>query len=64
MLKAQITLHQVQIETAKRVFKDKLSPQAIIIIDNMQFLIDELIKENKELESIVNEESVNLIGRI
>ena len=30
----------------------------------MQFLIDELIKENKELESIVNEESVNLIGRI
>ena len=30
----------------------------------MQFLIDELIKENKELESIVNEESVNWIGRI
>jgi hypothetical protein len=35
-----------------------------MVIDNMKNLIDELIKENKELESIVNEESVNLIGRI
>lgn len=61
MLKTQITLHQLQIEKVNLAW---LSPEILMVIDNMKNLIDELIKENKELESIVNEESVNLIGRI
>ena len=61
MLKAQITLYQLQIEKVNLAW---LSPEILMVIDNMKNLIDELIKENKELESIVNEESVNLIGRI
>ena len=61
MLKAQITLYQLQIEKVNLAW---LSPEILMVIDNMKNLIDELIKENKELESIVNEESVNWIGRI
>ena len=64
MLKEQIILHNLQIKKAKEVFKDKLSPQAIMIIENMQLLIDWLIKEKEELESIISEDSVNWIGRI
>lgn len=56
-------MHNIQIEKALEIFKDKLSPQALLIIKNMQNIIDELIKENQELESIVNEENVNWIGR-
>ena len=63
MLKEQIMLHNLQIQKAKEIFKDKLSPQALMIISNMQHIIDELIKENQELESIISEESVNMIGR-
>jgi len=63
MLKHKIVMHNNQIEKALEIFKDKLSPQALMIISNMQNIIDELIKENEELESIISEESVNMIGR-
>lgn len=35
MLKSQIMLHNAQIEKAKEIYKKDLSPQAIMIIDNM-----------------------------
>lgn len=62
MLKAKIMLHNAQIEKAKEEFK--ANPKVLVVIDNMQHLIDELLKENAELESIISEESVNWIGRI
>ena len=64
MLKHQITIHQAQINKAKEIFKDKLSPQALMIINNMQSIIDKLLKENEELESIIAEESQNMVGRL
>jgi hypothetical protein len=64
MLKKQVMLHNLQIQKAKDTFKDTLSPQALMIISNMQQIIDELIKENQELEAIINEDNENMVGII
>ena len=61
MLKEQVMLHDLQIKKIKEEFK--ANPKVLLVISNMQHIIDELIKENQELESIISEESVNMIGR-
>ena len=61
MIKSQVLFHQAQIEKAKEIFKDKLSPQALMIISNMQHIIDKLIEENNTLEQILREDNINQI---
>ena len=62
MLKSKIILHNAQIEKAKEKFK--LNPEVLFVIENMQEIIDELIRDNQELEQILREDGINYIGRI